>query len=142
MSAPRTIIGNADLIFGTLELAGTVFGQVESGSIEHMGDEEGIPDSEGGWQSYLITNPQYNIQFTAIFPKTAELPTIGARVDITKLNLAANLLKWKLVYEGKRARKIEITAAHWASIGGVIGVGATVTVEGGGAGAVPPPAED
>lgn len=144
MAGQRTIIGNADLIFGTLELAGTVFGQVESGSMEHLGDEEGIPDSEGGWQSYLITNPRYEIQFTAIFPKSAGLPAIGALVSIPKLNLGSSLLKWKLVYNGKSCRKLEITAAHWLSIGGTLEAGPTVTVEptGVGGGAPAPGGED
>lgn len=144
MAGQRIIIGNADLIFGTLELAGTVFGQVEAGSIEYLGDEEGIPDSEGGWQSYLITNPRYEIQMTAIFPKSGILPTIGEVLSVPKLNIGATLLKWKLVYENKRHRKLEITAAHWLSIGGALGVGPTVTVEptGVGGGAPAPGGED
>lgn len=135
------VIGNASLVFGTIEVAGTVFGQVESANIELTGDEEGVPDDMGGFQSYILSNDHYKISLTAIFPSNTAIPARGDRVDITVLNVAATILGAKLVYERGKARKIEITAAHWVSIGGALGVGPTVTTLPA-VPAVPPPSED
>lgn len=121
------VIGNASLVFGTIELAGTVFGQVESGSIELTGDEEGIMDNMGAIQSFILSNDQYKINLTAIVPSGTSLPARGSLVNIPALNLGCSCLSSKWTYEKGKSKKLELTIAHWISIGGSLGVGPNVT---------------
>lgn len=122
------VLGNAALIFGTIELAGTVFGQVESGSIELTGDEEGVPDNMGAFQAFLLTNDTYNVNLTAIVPSGSSLPARGSLVSVPAINLGCSVLSSKWTYEKGKSKKLELTAAHWVSIGGALSVGPTVTV--------------
>ena len=121
------VLGNASLVFGTIELAGTTFGQVESGSIELTGDEEGVMDNMGNLQSFILTNDQYKISLTAIVPSGTSLPARGSLVNIPALNLGCSCLSSKWTYEKGKSKKLELTVAHWVSIGGALGVGPTVT---------------
>jgi len=122
------VLGNASLVFGTIELAGTTFGQVESGSIELTGDEEGVVDNMGAFQSFILSNDQYKINLTAIVPSGTSLPSRGSLVDIPALNLGCSCLSSKWVYEKGKSKKLELTVAHWTSIGGALGTGPTQTV--------------
>lgn len=122
------VIGNASLVFGTIELAGTVFGQVESGSIELTGDEDSVADNMAAIQAYLLTNDQYKVNLTAIVPSSASLPERGSLVNVPAINLGCSCLSSKWVYEKGKSKKLELTAAHWVSIGGALNVGPTVTV--------------
>lgn len=142
MAHERKVIGNAALIFGTVDIAGRVFGEVESGSIELTGDEEQVPDSIGGMQSILMLNDQYKVSLTTILPKTLALPKRGDLLSVPALNLGASIQGWKRVSGNKTSVKLEITACHWVSIGGSLETGPPVTNLDAGAPAGPPPAAE
>lgn len=134
------VIGNAALLFGTVDIAGKTYGECESANIELTGDEEGVPDDMGGFQAFILANDTYKVSMTCIIPSTAVLPSRADQVDIGYINLACTVMSWRIVAEKGKSRKIEMTLSHWVSIGGVFGVGAPVTT----LPAVPsaPPAED
>lgn len=119
-----TNIGNIALGFGTVEL-GSTFGQVESGSLERTIEELGVPDGFGGFQAYLLTNPGYTLQITAIFPTTGTLPVDGEPIAFPN-GVTGNVINWTLNWEAKGNRKITITAKQWASIGSNPTVGTLV----------------
>lgn len=135
------VIGNAKLFFGTVDIAGKVYGECESASIELTGGEEGVPDDMDGFQAFILSNDHYKVTMSCILPKDAPLPARGDRIDVGQINVACSCLGWKITAEKAKARKIEITCSHWISIGGVIGVGPAVTVLPA-VPAVAPPAED
>lgn len=135
------VIGNAKLLFGTVDIAGKAFGECESADIELTGDEEGVPDDMGGFQSFILSNDQYKVTLNCILPSTVILPARGDRVDVGQINVACSIQSWKVTGEAGKSRKIAITCSHWVSIGGAFGVGPTVTT----LPAVPlapPPSED
>lgn len=111
-----TNIGGASIHFGTCEL-GSTFGQVESASLQRTVEELGIPDCFGGFQAYLLMNPGYEFQLTAIFPSTAALPTDGEAITFPGADVIGNVINWSLNWEQKGQRKISITAKQWESIG-------------------------
>jgi len=116
MPTSITNIGNAAIAFGTVEL-GSTFGQVESGSLERTIEEIGIPDNFGGFQSYLLHNPGFTLQFTAIFPTTAALPTDGEPMAFPEAGVTGNVINYTVNWESKGQRKISVTAKQWSSIG-------------------------
>lgn len=122
------VIGNANLIFGTVDVAGSYYGQVESASIELMGDEEGVPDDMGGFQAYILSNDQYKVSLTTIVPNDVAMPARGDRLDVPAIGVACSILSWKQSREKGKPCKLELTCAHWISIGGVLGTGPTVTL--------------
>lgn len=122
------VIGNAKLIFGTVDVAGSYYGQVESASIELTGDEEGVPDDMGGFQSYILSNDQYKVSLTTIVPNDVPMPSRGDRLDVPAIGVACSILSWKQSREKGKPCKLELTVAHWVSIGGALGVGPTVTL--------------
>jgi hypothetical protein len=122
MSAIVTNIGNAAVSFGTVEIAQT-FGQVESASLERALEELGIPDNFGGFQAYLLINPGYVLQFSAIFPTTAELPADGEPIAFPLAGVTGNITTWTLNWEQKGVRKITVHAKQWASLGSNPAVG-------------------
>lgn len=121
------IIGNANVLFGVVDIGGTTFGQVTDASIELTGDEEGVPDDAGNFQSYILSNDQYKITITTILPKNAVLPQRGDNLGVTALNVGATILSWKRTGKAGKANTLEITAAHWVAIGGTIEAGPLVT---------------
>lgn len=114
-------IGNAALGFGTVEL-GSTFGQIESGSLERTIEEIGVPDGFGGFQAYLLANPGFTLQFTAIFPSNGSLPGDGESIAFPN-GVTGNVINWTLNWEAKGNRKITVTAKQWASIGSNPAVG-------------------
>lgn len=122
--SPVVNIGNAALGFGTVEL-GSTFGQVESGSLERTIEEIGVPDGFGGFQAFLLANPGYVLQFTAIFPSTGTLPVDGEPIAFPN-GVTGNVTTWTLNWEAKGNRKITVTAKQWASIGSNPTVGTLV----------------
>jgi hypothetical protein len=116
MPSPIKNIGGASINFGTCEL-GTVFGQVESASLKRVVEELGIPDCFGGFQSYLLMNPGYEFELTAIFPSTATLPVEGDPIAFPLAGVIGNIITWSLAWEQKGQRKLQITAKQWDSIG-------------------------
>lgn len=123
----QTIIGNADLIMGTVDIMGQYYGQVEQASIELTGDEEGVPDDSGGFQAFILSNDQYKVSVTTIVPKSVPMPTRGARVDVPALGVACSVLNWRQERQAGKPAKLIMTLSHWFSIGGALGVGPTVT---------------
>ena len=121
------VIGNAALLFGTVDIAGKTYGECLSASIELSGGEEGVPDDMDGFQAFILSNDTYNVTMECIIPSTVVLPARGDRVDIGMINLGCTLTKWKITGEKGKSRKIEITCSHWVSIGGAFGVGPAVT---------------
>ncbi|MHB1079819.1 MAG: hypothetical protein ACYC67_10470 [Prosthecobacter sp.] len=116
MSAPVTNIGNVAVAFGTVEI-GTTFGQVESASLEATIEELGVPDNFGGFQGYLLINPGFKLQFSAIFPTTAELPVHGEPIAFPAAGVVGNVINYTVNWEQKGNRKITVQAQQWASIG-------------------------
>jgi hypothetical protein len=116
MSSPIKNIGGASISFGTCEL-GTTFGQVESASLKRVVEEMGIPDCFGGFQAYLLMNPGYEFELTAIFPSTAALPVEGDPITFPGAGVIGNIITWSLAWEQKGQRKLQISAKHWDSIG-------------------------
>jgi|GEM_PF-2908567 len=125
MSAIVTNIGNVAVLFGTVDF-GTTFGQVESASLERTIEEIGIPDNFGGFQAWLLVNPGYTLQFTAIFPSTGDLPTDGQPIAFPYAGVTGNITNWTLNSEAKGSRKITVHARQWASIGSNPAVGTLV----------------
>lgn len=121
------VIGNANLMFGNLHIVGKTYGEVIDASIKLTGDGEGVPDDMAGFQAYILSNDTYEISFEAVIPSTVPLPARGDRVDVGKINVAANILDWELMAPAGKANRIKINCSHWVSIGGAIGVGAPVT---------------
>ncbi|MES2596385.1 MAG: hypothetical protein V4662_13655 [Verrucomicrobiota bacterium] len=121
------VIGNAKLIFGTVDIAGKVYGECESATIELTGNEEGVPDDMDGFQAFILSNDHYKVTMSTILPKDTPLPARGDRIDVGGINVACSCLGWKQTGEKGKPRKFELTCSHWISIGGVIGVGPTVT---------------
>jgi hypothetical protein len=115
---PSTIknIGGSSISFGTCEL-GTTFGQVESASLKRVVEELGIPDCFGGFQAYLLMNPGYEFELTAIFPATSTLPVEGDPITFPGAAVIGNIITWSLAWEQKGQRKLQITAKQWDSIG-------------------------
>lgn len=116
MSSPIKNIGGASISFGTCEL-GTTFGQVESASLKRVVEEMGIPDCFGGFQAYLLMNPGYEFELTAIFPAAAALPVEGDPITFPGAGVIGNIITWSLAWEQKGQRKLQISAKHWDSIG-------------------------
>lgn len=114
----RTIIGNSDHVFGTCEL-GNAWGEVEQASLQRVADEEGIEDCGGAFLAYLLTNPRYELEFTALFPTTVTLPDFGASITfpVPGENIVGQALGWTVEWEKKGTRKLKIRATHWDSLG-------------------------
>lgn len=116
MPAPIAALGNQSVSFGTCEL-GSVFGQIEQASLDRTVEELGIPDCFGGFQSYLLLNPGYTFEATAIFPSTGALPTDGEAIAFPAAGVTGNIITWKVTWESKGHRKIQFTAKQWDSMG-------------------------
>lgn len=121
MPAPTKNIGNAAIGFGTVEIAQT-FGQVETASLERTIEELGIPDGFGGFQAYLLFNPGYQLQVSAIFPATAEFPADAEAIAFPN-GVTGNIINWTVNWTSKDSRKITFTAKQWESIGSNPAVG-------------------
>ena len=126
MSAPVKNIGNAQINFGTFE-CGSVFGTLEQASLERTMEELGVPDDFGGFQAYLLANPGYTFQFTAIFRSGGGLPQDGEPIAFPN-GVTGNMTTWTKNWESKGQVKMTGTAKYWESIGSNPTVG-TLTAE-------------
>ena len=114
----RVIIGNQNHVFGTVEL-GNAWGEIDQASLQRVADEEGIEDAGGALLTMLLTNPRYELEFTALFPTTVTQPDFGDSITMPVPNdtIVGQCLGFTIEWEKKGTRKLKIRATHWDSLG-------------------------
>lgn len=76
MASRARIIGNQNITVGTVEL-GDFYGQVISGTVSHVVDEEEVPDALNNTQAIIQTGERKEFSMEVVLDSTAPKPALG-----------------------------------------------------------------
>lgn len=109
MASRARLIGNQNLEVGTVEL-GDYFGQVVSGSVSHLVDEEEVPDALDNTQAIIQTKERKEFSMETAWDTTAPDPIMGDSLVLPSGETAiVNKAEWKWAAGKQKGFTIEAT---------------------------------
>jgi hypothetical protein len=96
MASRARLIGNQNITVGTVEL-GNFFGQVMSGSLNHLVDEEDVMDALGNVQAVIQKNERKEFEMETVWDESAPDPVMGDALTLPDGNsgiINSATLRW------------------------------------------------
>lgn len=115
MSSQARLLGNQNIGVGTVEL-GDVFGQVQSGTMSHMVDEEEVKDALDNVQAIIQTNERFEFSMECVLDVSAPEPIMGDDIVLPN-GKTGTINKAEYKWTAGKSRGFTIEAVHRVSMG-------------------------
>jgi hypothetical protein len=115
MSSRSRLIGNQNITTGTVQL-GDYYGQVMSGSMNHLVDEEDVSDALGNAQAVIQKNERYEFEMETVWDESSPDPVMGDAIALPNgKNGIINTATWR--WTAGTQKGFTLGARHMLSLG-------------------------